>query len=106
MAQSVKYPTLDFGSGHDLRVVRLSPKLGSVLGVEPALASLFLSALPPRWCALSLSKKKKKKKVNGLNAPSKRHRVTEWIKTTTNKNYMLLLRDSLWNKDPYRPKVK
>ena len=27
---------LDFGSGHDLTVVRSSPKLGSTLGVEPA----------------------------------------------------------------------
>ena len=26
---SVGYQTLDFGSGHDLRVVRLSPTLGS-----------------------------------------------------------------------------
>ena len=25
LAQSVKYPTLDFGSGHDLRVVRWTP---------------------------------------------------------------------------------
>ena len=36
MAQWVKHPTLDFGSGHDLGVVRLSPASGSVLGVEPA----------------------------------------------------------------------
>ena len=31
MAQSVKYPTLDFSSGHDLRVLGLSPTLGSAL---------------------------------------------------------------------------
>ena len=36
MAQSVKYLTFDFGSGHDLRVVSSSPVLGSMLGVEPA----------------------------------------------------------------------
>ena len=36
MAQSVKQLTLDFGSGHDLRVVRSSPMSGSVLGAEPA----------------------------------------------------------------------
>ena len=30
----VKWSTLNFGLGHDLRVVRLSPVLGSVLGVE------------------------------------------------------------------------
>ena len=35
-AQSVKLPTLDFGSGHNLRVMRLSPALGSTLDVEPA----------------------------------------------------------------------
>ena len=36
LAQSVKCLTLDFGSDHDLRVVRLSPASGSVLSVEPA----------------------------------------------------------------------
>ena len=35
MAQLVKCPTTDFGSDHDFRVVRLSPMLGSVLGMEP-----------------------------------------------------------------------
>ena len=30
MAQSVKRPTLDFGSDHDLRVVRSSPESGSM----------------------------------------------------------------------------
>ena len=34
--QSIKHPILDFGSGHDLRVVRWSPALGSALSVEPA----------------------------------------------------------------------
>ena len=36
VAQSVKHLTLDFSSGHDLRVVRPSPALDSVLGMEPA----------------------------------------------------------------------
>ena len=36
LAQSVECPTLDFGSGHDPRVVELSPVLGSVLNMEPA----------------------------------------------------------------------
>ena len=36
MDQLVKHPTLDFGSGHDLKVVRSRPMLGSVLGVELA----------------------------------------------------------------------
>ena len=36
MTQLVKHLTPNFGSGHDLRVVRLSPTLGSVLDAEPA----------------------------------------------------------------------
>ena len=36
MAQVVKCPTLDLNSGHDLRVVRSSPTLGSALDMEPA----------------------------------------------------------------------
>ena len=36
MAQSVQPPTLDFGSGHDPRVIESSPTLGSTLSVEPA----------------------------------------------------------------------
>ena len=34
--QSVGHPTLDFGSGHDLRVVRSSSVSGYVLSVESA----------------------------------------------------------------------
>ena len=36
MALSVEHPILDFGSGHDPRVVGSSPALGSVLSIEPA----------------------------------------------------------------------
>ena len=36
VAQSAKHLTLNFGSGHDLRIVRLRPMLGSMLGVELA----------------------------------------------------------------------
>ena len=36
MAQLTKRPTPDFGSDHDLRVVRLSPTSGSAFGVEAA----------------------------------------------------------------------
>ena len=43
----VKQLTLDFASGHDLRVMRLSPMLGSMLGMESAkILSLSLSAPP------------------------------------------------------------
>ena len=49
MAQSVKHPTLDFGSGHDLRVLRLSPAQAphsAVSLVEDSL-SFSPSAPPP-----------------------------------------------------------
>ena len=41
MTQLGKCPTFDFGSGHDLRVVRASPMLA--LDMKPASDSLFLS---------------------------------------------------------------
>ena len=44
VAQLAEHPTLDFASGHDPRVVGSSPVSGSVLSVEPAWDSLFLSA--------------------------------------------------------------
>ena len=52
-ARLVKYPTPDFGSGHDLRVTRSSSASGLVVGEE----SLTLCLL----CAHSLSLTKKKK---------------------------------------------
>ena len=57
MTQSVKCPTLGFGSGFDLRVVRLSPVLGSVPNVESAchFLSFPLPTLCPSSCMLSLS---------------------------------------------------
>ena len=36
VTQSVRHPTVDFGSGHDLRVMRLSSISGSALGTESA----------------------------------------------------------------------
>ena len=36
MAQLRKRPTLDFGSDHDLRILRLSPASGSVPNEESA----------------------------------------------------------------------
>ena len=36
VAQSTERPILDFGSGHDPRVMGSSPPSGSALGVEPA----------------------------------------------------------------------
>ena len=50
MAQLVKHPTLDFGRGHDLTVMRSSPTLGSMLGME-LLWILSLSLLLPLPCS-------------------------------------------------------
>ena len=36
VAQLVKHPTLDFGSGHGLMVCGIQPASGSTLSVEPA----------------------------------------------------------------------
>ena len=51
----VEHLLLDFGSGHDLRVVRSSPTLGSVLG------GTCLDFSLPLPLPLMLSKRKKKK---------------------------------------------
>ena len=69
MAQSVKYPTLDFGSGHDLtKGLRSSPALGSVL---TAWSLLEVLSLPPSLplpcmctsvCSLARSQNKHLKK--------------------------------------------
>ena len=61
-AQSVQLPTLDFGSGHDPRVMGSSPALGSALTVQSLLGMLSLSlslslSVPPLFTgthALSL----------------------------------------------------
>ena len=61
MARSVKRPTLDFGSGHDPRVVGSSPTLDSMLSMEPAWDSLSLSLCPSPQLVLSLFKIKRKR---------------------------------------------
>ena len=52
MAQSVKCPTLGFGSGHDLTVHGFKPHFRLCAGsAEPAWDSLFLPlSLPPLHC--------------------------------------------------------
>ena len=59
VAQLVKRPTLDFGSGHDLRIMRLSPALSSVFSRMSARDSLSPSAPPlhAHMQSLSLSNK-------------------------------------------------
>ena len=46
VVQSVRHPTIDSGSGHDLRVVRLSPTSGYPLSTETAFPFPFA---PPPW---------------------------------------------------------
>ena len=50
VAQSVKLPTLDFGSDHDLTVRRIEPSMGSALIARSLLGILSLCPFP----ALSL----------------------------------------------------
>ena len=69
-AQSVKHPTVDFGSGRDLTNHELDPLIGLCAGsVEPAWdsqslsLSLSLSLLLPCSCSLFLSQINKLKKI-------------------------------------------
>ena len=57
MSQSVKHPTLDFGSGHDLMVHRIERHVGlHDDSMEPARDSLSPSLSAPPLLVLSLSK--------------------------------------------------
>ena len=55
VALSGKHLTLDFGSGHYLMVLRLSPRPGSTMSMEPAWDFLSLPVPLPCSCTLSLS---------------------------------------------------
>ena len=54
MAQSFEHPTLDFNSGHDLRVMGSSPVSGSVMPAQSLLGILSLSLSAPPLLILSL----------------------------------------------------
>ena len=59
MAQPVKHPNLDFGSGHDLSVCEIKPHIGlRADNIEPIWDSLSpaLSLSSPPGLALALSK--------------------------------------------------
>ena len=61
VAQSVKRPTLGFGSGHDLTVHEFKPCIGLCADSmesarDPLLPSLSAPPLHTQACALSLSK--------------------------------------------------
>ena len=48
LAQSIKHPTLDFGSGQDLTIRELEPHAGLCTdSMEPVWDSLSLTAPPP-----------------------------------------------------------
>ena len=66
MAQSVECPTLNFGLGQDLRVVRTSPMLGSALDMELAYNSLPLPLFLHHSPLPLPSLKKKNSKVPSL----------------------------------------
>ena len=65
VVQLVKWPTLDFILGHDIRVRSSSFALGSALDMEPAWDSLFPSpsASSPHACSHSLTKRKNKERI-------------------------------------------
>ena len=58
VAQLIECLTLDFGSGHDPRVIRSSPASGSVLSVEPAWDSFSPSPSLCPTCSLQLKNNK------------------------------------------------
>lgn len=77
-APSAKRRTLDFDSGQDRRVKRLSPIWGSILGMEPTQNSLFRPLSPPKklrnsnTSTLKVTRKSNNRKSNYLcenNAP-------------------------------------
>ena len=55
VAQLVKCPTLDFSSGHDLRVMGLSPESGSTLSGKSLGDTLSFSFSPHLHLSLPLS---------------------------------------------------
>ena len=65
MVQSVKHPTLGFGSGNDLTFMSSSPALGSALVAQSLLGILSLphSALPPLTRKEGGKERKKLRKV-------------------------------------------
>lgn len=69
MAQSVKLPRLDFGSGYDLGVIRLSPILGSVLSgaCMGFLLSLFVYLPPLGMLSFERKKDRKTERKKGIN---------------------------------------
>ena len=70
MAQSVKHPTLDFGSGHDLMVHETEPASGSALTAQSLLEILSL----PLFLLLSYSSALSQNRINTLKKKRERER--------------------------------
>ena len=86
MAQSIKLPTLGFGSGHDLRVGKFETHIGLCIdSAEPAWNSLSSSLCPsPTHMHMHSLKINKLKKIKSLsNVFNKGHlskfTVQRWI---------------------------
>ena len=86
VAQSVKCPTLAFGSGHDLMVHETEHHMGlCVDSTDTAWDSLSLSLCPSHSCALPLSQNKLKKKSKMLKETT--HIIIAEILITDNSKY-------------------
>ena len=73
VAQSVKHPTLDFGSDHDLTVREFKPLVGLCAdGMEPAWDSLSAPPLLMHTLSLSLSLSKRSKTFDKKTNKQKR----------------------------------
>ena len=97
MAKSVERLTLDFLSGHDPRIVGLSPTLGSTLGMQPALDSLSPFFCPfPLHASLSLQTNKQ------TTTTKQKETVQRYILSILEKTSGLLLKRSEvhGNRDP------
>ena len=92
VARSIKWATLGFGSGHDLRVLEFRPCVGlSADSMEPAWdsLSLFLCCSPSLPLKINKKRKEEKKRREEKNEKKKRKEKNKrkerkrkgWIKT-------------------------
>jgi len=84
VAQSVKQPTLDFSSGNDLKVVRLSPMLGSWNLLR--ILSLLLPLLPHPVLEGRKEGKKERRKEERKRQRKRKRRKKEKRKQTNLKH--------------------
>ena len=92
MAQLVECPTLDFGSGHDPRVVGQGPTLASIFSSESTW-DFSLPAPPPALSQINKSFKKKKRICKALTILPETYIVTMFYLLSL---LFLLLRISMY----------